>query len=193
MQNRTFMKVGIISFQGDVSEHSAVIRALGHQPVEIRSLAECQGLMHIIIPGGESTVIARFLKETGVDAWMIGEAKRGLLSIFGTCAGAILLAHEAVGKNAPETLDLMNITVERNAYGCQRDSFEETVIVAGIDHAVRAAFIRAPRITRAGKDVEVLAQKNAEPILVRCGRILASTFHPEVRGDATLHAFFLSL
>jgi|CXWL01.1.fsa_nt_gi 5'-phosphate synthase pdxT subunit len=187
------MKVGIISFQGDVSEHSAVLKSLGCDAMEIRVLAECEGLTHLIIPGGESTVIAYFLKKTGIDKWIIRETRKGTLSVFGTCAGAILLAHEAVGKSAPQTLDLIDMTIERNAYGSQSDSFEELVQVSGIDQYIQAAFIRAPRITRTGATVEVMARFNNEPILVRCGKILASTFHPEVRGDATLHTFFLSL
>lgn len=187
------MNVGIISFQGDVAEHAAIVESLGHRVVEIRSIADCVNVSHVIIPGGESTVIARFLEESTIGEWLVKEGGKGELAIFGTCAGAIMLAKEAIGKNAPKTLDLIDMTIERNAYGSQADSFEETITVKGIADPVRTSFIRAPRITRSGKDVQVLAQRNDEPTLVRSGKILASTFHPEVRGDASIHRYFLSL
>ncbi len=187
------MNVGIISFQGDVAEHVAIVESLGHQAVEMRRLTDCAGITHVIIPGGESTVIARFLEESTIGGWLMKGGRKGELAIFGTCAGAIMLAKEAIGKNPPKTLDLIDISIERNAYGSQTDSFEETMTVEGFANPVRAAFIRAPRITRSGKDVQVLAQRNGEPTLVRSGKMLASTFHPEVRGDASIHRYFLSL
>jgi 5'-phosphate synthase pdxT subunit len=109
------------------------------------------------------------------------------------CAGAILLATEATGKNAPHTLALIDITVERNAYGTQRDSFSYDINIKGIEESVHTAFIRAPRITRVGNTLELLATFKSEPVLVRSQRILAGTFHPEVRQSSALHQFFLSL
>lgn len=186
--------VGILAFQGDVAEHAAIVQKLGHHPQEIRSLSDLRSpVTHLIIPGGESTVIARFLKETGIGDSIKEQARNGTLAIFGTCAGAILLAKEATGKNAPAPLGLIDISIERNAYGTQRDSFETSLSVRGIANPVPAVFIRAPRITRVGQDVAVLASYQDEPVLVQSHRMLAGTFHPELRGDTALHQFFLSL
>lgn len=189
------MTIGILAFQGDVAEHAESLNMLGQKATEIRTLADCTALTHVIIPGGESTVIARFLEETKVGEWIRTEALKQTIAVFGTCAGAILIAEEATGKHAPRTLDLIDITVERNAYGTQRDSFETDLTVQGIDHPVKTAFIRAPRITRTGSGVSVLATHpiTHEPVLVQSGRILAGTSHPEVRGDASIHQLFLSL
>ncbi len=188
------MHVGIVAFQGDVLEHQEICQSLGVHVTEIRSSADLDAsITHVILPGGESTVIARFLAETGVGEQLIKRAGDESLAIYGTCAGAILLAGEATGKNAPKTLGLLDITVDRNAYGTQRDSFEASLTISGIDHPVTSAFIRAPRITWIGQDVDVLASYKEEPVLVRSGRILAGTFHPEVRGDPSVHQFFLSL
>lgn len=186
-------QVGIIAFQGDVSEHRAALQSLDISAKDIRSLNDCAAMTHIIIPGGESTVIARFLEETRVGEWIQEQSLKNVLAVFGTCAGAILIAKEATGKNAPPTLGLIDITVDRNAYGTQRDSFEEDISIKGMCAPIHAAFIRAPRMTRVGDDVEILATREEEPILVRRERILAATFHPEVRGDAALHQFFLTI
>lgn len=186
--------VGILAFQGDVAEHAAILQKLGHTAIEIRSLSHLRSpVTHLIIPGGESTVMARFLEETGVGADIKERAENGTLAIFGTCAGAILLAKEVTGKNAPAPLGLIDISIERNAYGTQRDSFETPLSVRGIPDPVDAVFIRAPRMTRVGQDVTVLASYQDEPVLVQSHRLLAGTFHPELRGDTALHQFFLSL
>ncbi|UPA22009.1 pyridoxal 5'-phosphate synthase glutaminase subunit PdxT [Candidatus Peribacteria bacterium] len=185
--------IGILAFQGDVAEHAAIFLKLGHTATEIRTRTDLTSITHLVIPGGESTVIARFLRETGVGEVITHKVSDGTLAVFGTCAGAILLATAATGKNAPTPLGLIDITIERNAYGTQRDSFEADIAVTGIPDAVHAAFIRAPRITQVGQDVTVLASYQKEPVLVQSKRVLAGTFHPEVRGDTALHHFFLSL
>ncbi len=187
------MAVGIIAFQGDVSEHTKTLAAFGEAVREIRSLNDCNDVTHVIIPGGESTVIARFLVESEVGEWMKEQSLHNTIAVFGTCAGAILLARNATGKNAPMPLQLIDITVDRNAYGTQRDSFEEDIVITGIEKPVHAAFIRAPRITEVGHAVEILATRESEPIIVKSGRILAATCHTEMRGDPALHQFFLSL
>lgn len=188
------MSVGILALQGDFAEHATIMRSLQQEAREIRSLSDLRSpISHLIIPGGESTVMARFLKETGVGEWIREQGRNGSLAILGTCAGAILLATEVTGKHPPHTLGLIDITVDRNAYGTQRDSFDTHLSVQGIAQPIAAAFIRAPRITRVGQHVDILATQNGDPVLVRSGRMLAGTFHPEVRGDTALHQFFLSL
>lgn len=192
------MVVGVLAFQGDFAEHLEILRLLKVDAIEVRSVEELNQVDGLIIPGGESTVIAKFLEETGVGAGIVRRAKgqngkRATmpLTIFGTCAGAIVLAKEATGRNAPETLGLIDITVDRNAYGTQIDSFETSLSIQGLREPVPVAFIRAPKITRVGKGVEVLASYKGSPVLVRQGGILVATFHAEVRGETGVHELFL--
>lgn len=187
------MTVGILAFQGGVQEHAHVLRLLGHKVKEIRSVSDTDELTHIILPGGESTVIARFLEETGVGERLKEKATSGEIALYGTCAGAILLSKEATGKNAPSTLDLIDITIDRNAYGSQRESFETTLPIKGTKKPTNAVFIRAPKISRVGEGVDILALHGKDPVLVRSQRILAGTFHPELRADPSIHEYFLSL
>jgi len=184
--------VGILAFQGDVSEHVQVLTLLKTQSIEVRTLEDLKKVDRLIIPGGESTVMARFLKLSSLDKEIVSRAKKGM-PIFGTCAGAILLAKKVKGKNAPETLRLIDIEADRNAYGAQIDSFEANVMVKGIKKAVPVSFIRAPIITRVGKNVDVMASHKGHPVLVRQGNILASTCHPEARGSTDIHAMFLKM
>ena len=196
------MIVGVLAFQGDFQEHRDVLLSLGVQSMEVRSLTDLAKVDALIIPGGESTVIAKFLEESGVGKEIIRRTKLGLpasqagrksLSIFGTCAGAIVLARKATGKNAPRTLDLIDVVIDRNAYGSQVDSFETALKVKGVKKPVDVAFIRAPKITSVGKGVEVLAVYKESPVLVRQGNVMIATFHPEVRGARGLHELFLKL
>ncbi len=186
------MIVGILSFQGDVAEHAAVLSALSVQSTEVRTVDDLKKIDRLIIPGGESTVIARHLSISGLDKEIIKMAKAGM-PVFGTCAGAILLARKATGKNAPSTLGLIDITVDRNAYGAQLDSFEALISVKGGPKSVAVSFIRAPIITWTGKGVEVLATHGKHPVLVRQGKILAAACHPEMRGSVEMHEIFLNL
>ena len=211
--------IGVLAFQGDFAEHLDVLGTLNVNAIEVRSLEDLAKVDGLIIPGGESTVIARFLKETGVGEEIVKRTQRGILpagtkklSVYGTCAGAIVLAKEATGKNAPKPLGLIDITIDRNAYGSQVDSFEATIRVemphrrdarSGVStkqhtkqktfENIPVAFIRAPKIKRAGKDVEVLAKHKGLPVLVRQGNVLAGTFHPEVRGENRIHRLFLDM
>lgn len=187
------MTVGVLAFQGDVAEHKGVIESLGHTMKEVRTAKDLEGLSHLVLPGGESTVMEKFLHMSGLDKTIIKKARAGELALFGTCAGCILLARKAVGKNAPRTLGLLDITVDRNAYGTQLNSFEATLQVKGVKHAVPVAFIRAPRIMRTGKATEILASMGEQPVLVREGRIMAATCHPEARNEVSIHRLFLSL
>ncbi len=191
--------VGVLAFQGDFSEHIAVLHSMHVPAVEVRSLSDLSKVGALIIPGGESTVIARFLDETRVGKEIVRRVlatpTRTLppLFVYGTCAGAILLAKKVTGKNAPRSLKLIDLTIDRNAYGTQLDSFETNIRVKGIREKIPVSFIRAPKITRVGKGVEILAEHQGVPVLVRQGKVLVGTFHSEVRDDARIHQLFLKI
>jgi len=184
------MIVGVLAFQGDVMEHIDVLHRLHVPSLEVRSCEDLTKADALIIPGGESTVIAGFLQSSGVGRDIVQRVRSRThpLTVFGTCAGAIVLAKAVTGKNAPKGLGLIDITIERNAYGTQAESFETTLKVSGLRERVPAAFIRAPKITRFGKGVEVLARYRGQPVLVRQGSVTVATFHAEVRDDTRLHA-----
>jgi 5'-phosphate synthase pdxT subunit len=187
------MTVGVLALQGNFAEHIQVLQTLGVPSREVRSVEDLTDVTHLIIPGGESTVMARFLKLFGIGGIIQQRVADGSLAVYGTCAGCILVAAEATGKNAPETLGLLDITVARNAYGPQTESFERTLTIRGWPEPVHTSFIRAPIIVRTGEGIEVLAEEAGKPVLVRKGRVLAGTFHPEVRGQTAVHAFFLRM
>lgn len=185
--------VGILAFQGGVAEHELMIKKCGHRSLEVRGKIDLDLCDALIIPGGESTVIGFFLEQTGLNKEIIQRAHDGM-PIWGTCAGAILLARKIEPKNAPKNLDLLDISVNRNAYGTQIDSFHLNLKVPAIGiNELKTAFIRAPRIIKTGPKVKILAKEENNPVLVQQGNILASTFHPELRGDHRLHRYFLSL
>ena len=187
------MKVGILAFHGDFAEHEEILRKLGHTPVEVRARTDLKQLRHLIIPGGESTVLSAFLESSGLAQQIKKNVEKGELSVFGTCAGAIILSKKARGKNAPKTLRLINMVILRNAYGTQQDSFEESIRVEGIRKPVAVAFIRAPIIVKTGRSVKVLATHRKNPVVVQQGNVLAATCHPEIRGDTQLHEYFLRM
>lgn len=187
------MTVGVLSFHGDFAEHMVLLHSMRQKGMEVRSVADLQKITHLIIPGGESTVMSRFLTETGVGTAIQKRVKERGLAVYGTCAGAILVARKVTGKNAPRPLGLIDITVERNAYGTQMQSFQTDIRVKGIGKNLPVAFIRAPIITRIGKTVDILASHGGHPVLVRQGNILAGTFHPEVRTQTAIHQLFLTL
>ncbi|MBI2635922.1 pyridoxal 5'-phosphate synthase glutaminase subunit PdxT [Candidatus Peregrinibacteria bacterium] len=186
------MTVGVLAFHGDFAEHLEVLRNLKVKCIEVLSLDDLKKVSHLIIPGGESTVIGKFLESTGVGAAIKKRVNKRSLAIYGTCAGAILLARTVKGKNPPKSLKLMNITIERNAYGSQMQSFQADIGVKGLAKPLPATFIRAPIILDHGS-AEILAEYGGHPVLVREGRILAGTFHPEVRGQEQIHRIFLTM
>lgn len=188
------MVTGVLAFQGDFAEHIAVLSRMHMPSVEVRTIDDMSKIDALIIPGGESTVIAKFLEDTGVGREIQKRVRstKHPLRIFGTCAGAIVLARKATGKNAPKTLGLIDATVERNAFGTQVDSFETQLKISGIRKPVPVAFIRAPKITAVGKGVEVLSRFRGEPVLVREGNVMIGTFHPEVRLETSLHTLFVT-
>jgi 5'-phosphate synthase pdxT subunit len=184
--------IGVLALQGDFAEHIAMLRSLGVATVEVRLPAQLAAIDALIIPGGESTTIARLL-----DIYDLREPIRRLgaegLPIWGTCAGAIMLARRATDLDRPN-LALMDIDVRRNAFGRQVDSFEADLEVAGMDRPFHAVFIRAPLIERTGPAVEVLARlPDGTVVAAREGRLLATSFHPELTGDPRFHRLFVDL
>jgi len=188
-------RIGVLALQGGVREHAEMLtRAADDVDVrEVRVPADLDGLAGIVLPGGESTTIGKLLRESGLLAPLRSRIHDGLPA-YGTCAGMILLARTV--DDAPESaLGAMNIAVRRNAFGSQRDSFEEDLTIAGMPGGpLHGVFIRAPSIEAAGPDVEVLARlKDGTPAAVRQGRLLASAFHPELGQDPRFHALFLAM
>lgn len=184
--------VGVLALQGDFAAHAAMARAAGAEPREVRLPAELDGLAGLILPGGETSALLRHFDRLGFAPALREFAARGG-ALFGTCAGAILLAREVTSPRQP-SLQLLDIRVERNAYGRQRESFEADLAVPSLPGGtVRAVFIRAPRIRECGPGVQVLARVREEAVLVREGRVLAATFHPEIARDPRLHRMFLDM
>ena len=183
--------VGVLALQGDFEAHARMLERAGAEAVEVRTPAELANVDGLVVPGGESTTMLKLLNETGLKQPLADFAAKK--PIFGTCAGAILLAKE-VSNPVQESLGLMDITVERNAYGRQLDSRivrvrPETDALAGED--LEAVFIRAPIIRRTGGDAKVLACYNGDPVLVEQGRHLVATFHPELSSDDRVHRLFV--
>jgi 5'-phosphate synthase pdxT subunit len=186
------LKIGVLAFHGDFAEHLLILKNLDVTARMVKTSEDLSGVHGLIIPGGESTVMSKFLFDLTDTGRMIQKrVKEGTLSVYGTCAGAILLARLITGKNAPKTLGLMDIAIERNAYGSQAQSFESSLKVQGLRHPLHASFIRAPVITKVGKGVEVLAEYKGSPVLVRQSNLLAGTFHPEMRSETAIHELFL--
>ncbi len=185
--------IGVLALQGDVREHLTVLGGLGATARPVRRPSELAELDGIVIPGGESTTICRLL-----DVFELREPLRERLAdglpAFGSCAGMIVLASEILdGRPDQRPLGALDITVRRNAFGRQVDSFETDLDVAGLPGAVHAVFIRAPWVERTGPEVGVLATVGEHPVAVRQGSVLATSFHPEVSGDDRLHALFLRI
>jgi 5'-phosphate synthase pdxT subunit len=181
-------RVGVLALQGDFQAHERALRRAGAEAVEVRSAADLEGVEGLIIPGGESTTMMKLLEvEKLLNPLREFGRKR---PIFGTCAGAILLASDVA--NPPQaSLGLMDMEVERNAYGRQLDSRIARLHPQGIEGELEAVFIRAPIIRRVGQDANVLASYEGDPVLVEQGRHLAATFHPELTEDSRVHLMFL--
>ena len=187
------MKIGILALQGDVREHARALEAAGATPVAVRHTEQLDDVAGVVLPGGESTTIGKLLDRFGLLEPLRSAAASGL-PLYGTCAGLILMAKDIAGEDAaPHRLGVLDVTVRRNAYGRQSDSFEAALDIDGFDDPIRAAFIRAPAVESTGEDVRVLARWEDQPVLVRQGNLMGSTFHPEVTGDPRLHATFVEL
>jgi len=190
-------RVGVLALQGDFEAHGKALERAGAQPVEVRTAAALGDLDGLVIPGGESTTMLKLLHGENLLEPLAEFGRRK--PIFGTCAGAILLASE-VSRPAQESLKLVDIAVERNAYGRQLDSrvahIEPRADFLSRTHAesagLEAVFIRAPIIRRTGPDVNILAEYQGDPVLVEQGRHLVATFHPELTGDSRVHTLFLA-
>jgi 5'-phosphate synthase pdxT subunit len=183
-------RVGVLALQGDFAAHARALGAAGAEPVEVRTPEGLRGCAALVLPGGESTALLLLLAASGLDR-AIPEFHRGGGAILGTCAGAILLATE-VTRPAQRSLGLLDATVERNHYGRQVDSFEAEAPFPGGGPPLPLVFIRAPAFTRVGRGVETLVEHGGLPVLVRSGRILAGTFHPELTGDLRVHRLLLA-
>jgi 5'-phosphate synthase pdxT subunit len=181
--------VGVLALQGDFAEHLSVLERLGIAVIEVRKGSELDSVSGLIIPGGESTTILKLLDRFTLTDSLKRRIAEGM-PVFGTCAGAIVLARETSDGEPP--LGVLDIEVKRNAYGRQVDSFEAPVVVDGIG-VIEGVFIRAPVITEVGGDVEVLATLDGVPVLVRQGAILASSFHPEMTDESYLHTYFVEM
>ncbi len=186
------MRVGVLALQGAFREHKLMLEQLAVEVQEVRLPEDLEGLTGLIIPGGESTTIAKLLKTYELDIAIPAFYEQGG-AIWGTCAGAITIAQDIVGFPEQATLKLMDSSVERNAYGRQVDSFEVDIDVKGLETPFRAVFIRAPMIARVGSEVEVLATYEGKAIMVKQDKLLASVFHPELSNDTRVHAYFLTL
>ena len=182
------MKAGVLALQGDFREHARVLAAAGATPVEVRSAEELAGVDLLAIPGGESTTMAKLARAGGL-VEPVRERIADGMPVFGTCAGLIVLAERVDGGDP--LFGVLDVTVQRNAYGRQVDSFEADVEVQGIDHPVRGVFIRAPRVEAVGEGVRVVAEHDGHPVVLQQGRILVASFHPELVGETALHEYVM--
>lgn len=187
-------RVGVLALQGDAREHLAALTEAGADAVTVRRAGELAAVDALVIPGGESTTMSHLLRELDLLEPLRARLRDGMPA-YGSCAGMIMLASEIVDAGVPgrEALPLggLDITVRRNAFGRQVDSFEEDIPFSGLDGTVHAVFIRAPWVERVGDDVEVLARAAGHPVAVRQGRVLATAFHPEITGDRRVHRLFV--
>jgi 5'-phosphate synthase pdxT subunit len=191
-------RIGVFALQGDVREHLRVLRDLGVEAIAVRRERELDACAGLVLPGGESTTMIKLARTFDLFEPIRQRIKEGMPA-FGTCAGMILLADRIEdGAHDQETLGGLDITVRRNAFGRQVDSFEGDVDVAGLDAPVHAIFIRAPWVESVGDSVEVLARVDQGPaagriVAVRQGSLMATSFHPEVGGDSRVHRLFVDL
>ena len=190
MTSHSVPRIGVLAIQGDYAAHAAALAEAGAEPAEVRTAADLAGLDGLILPGGESTTILRFLEQRG-----LYEALKDFAAgrpVFGTCAGAILLAREVL--HPPQrSLGVLDAVVERNAYGRQIDSTILTAPTTLEGGPMEMVFIRAPRMVQTGEQVEILARRDGFPVLVHEKNILAATFHPELSADRRVHRLFVEI
>ena len=180
------MKGGVLALQGDFREHAHVLADLGIAPVEVRRPDDLAQVDLLVIPGGESTTIGKLAASAGLVEPIRQRAAEGM-PMLGTCAGMIVMARRVEG--GEPLLSLVDITVRRNAYGRQVDSFESDIEVDGIDHPVRAVFIRAPIVEDVRSHVKVLAEHEGHPVVLEQGNLVVASFHPELAGETRLHEY----
>lgn len=187
-------KIGILDIQGSVEEHFLAVKKIGAFPVSVKKISDLKKIDGLIIPGGESTTVGKLLRKFKLGDEIIKCAKNGM-PIYGTCAGAILLAKEISGKEKADGLKLMDIVIERNAYGRQMDSFETKIDFAFGKNKkkIPAIFIRAPKIKKIGKNAKILAKYKNEIVAVRENNFLVTMFHPELTEDLNVHRYFIKM
>ena len=186
------MKVGVLALQGDVREHISSLLACDVEAIAVRRAKEIESIDALVLPGGESTTIAQLAEVFGIFDLIKNKIKIGM-PVYGSCAGMILLADQILdAKVGQKTFGGLDITVRRNAFGRQVDSFESDIAFSdGSDQAIRAVFIRAPWVEKIGATVEVLASVDSHPVAVRSKTALATSFHPELTGDNRIHRYFI--
>jgi len=182
------VKAGVLALQGDFREHALVFAELGASPIEVRTPEDLSRVDCLAIPGGESTTIGKLARSAELVEPVVERAKAGM-PILGTCAGMIVLAERVIG--GEPLFGLMDLTVRRNAYGRQVDSFEADLDVEGVEHPVRGVFIRAPVVEQIGEGVHVLAEHEGHPVVLEQGNLVVASFHPELVGETGLHRYLL--
>jgi pyridoxal 5'-phosphate synthase pdxT subunit len=188
-------RIGVLAIQGDFAAHMATLHEAGAEVSEVRKAAELRQVDGLVIPGGESTTLLKFILNPDLDYLeAFQEFHQAGKPLFGTCAGLILVAKDVLNP-AQFSFGFIDVGVERNAYGRQKESFETVgeSYLEGTAKPLKMVFIRAPRITRLGAQVELLATCHEEPVIARQGNILVATFHPELTGDLTVHRYFLEM
>jgi 5'-phosphate synthase pdxT subunit len=182
------MKAGVLALQGDFREHARAFADAGATPIEVRTPEDLARVECLAIPGGESTTISKLARSSGLVEPIVERAGAGM-PILGTCAGMIVMAKRVEGLEP--LLELVDVTVRRNAYGRQVDSFEADLVVEGVDHPVRGVFIRAPVVDDVGPDVHVLSEHEGRPVVLEQGNLVVASFHPELVGETRLHEYLL--
>ena len=186
-------RIGVLALQGAFAAHAAALQRLGVSTAEVRVAADLEQCDALVLPGGESTTMSKLLETSQLFDPLAKRIAAGL-PIFGTCAGMILLSKGiADGRSDQRSFAALDIDVQRNGFGRQRDSFETEIDVLGLDRAFHAVFIRAPRISRIGSEIETLATHGGEPVLVRSKTVMAASFHPELADDDRVHQLFLNM
>jgi 5'-phosphate synthase pdxT subunit len=186
------MPLGVLALQGDVVEHLDALARAGADAISVKTLAELESIDGLIVPGGESTTVMKLLTRFELRDPIVRRVRAGM-PLWGTCMGAIVAAHDVAGSDQP-TLDLIDITVRRNAFGRQNDSAEVSLPIPVLGpKPFPAIFIRAPWIERVGPGVESLAEREGHVVMAREGNVLATSFHPELTGDDRVHAYFLAM
>jgi 5'-phosphate synthase pdxT subunit len=183
--------VGVLALQGDFREHLGAVETLGAAGAEVRLPGELAEVDALIVPGGESTTIGKLAVRYGMMEAIRGAIDDGM-AVYGTCAGMIFLGRGITAGDQPQ-LGVLDVVVERNAFGRQNESFETDLDVKGLDQPMHAVFIRAPLIAEAGPEVDILAEHDGRPVVVRQDRILASSFHPELTDDLRLHEMLIEM
>lgn len=186
------MRVGILALQGDFREHAAALTGVGAEPVLVRRPEDLADLSALVVPGGESTTLGLLAERHGL-LEPLRRVLQGGLPALGTCAGMIFLATGTTADDRQPQLGVLDVVVDRNAFGRQVASFEMDLAVEGMAEPVRAVFIRAPRVRQAGPGVKVLASVDGHPVMVRQGNLLATAFHPELTDDLRIHRLLLQM